>query len=279
MTDGDKETVLDWILTVADKNRAPTLEKFDDLEVEETESIQLKPVYSDPDKEDAESLTITYSEPFNADGFWETDYESAGGYPVSITVSDGETSVTEMLKIIVRNKNREPIIADMQDIAVYESQKITLKPSVTDPDGDKVTIEISDPIGDDGIWETGYDDAGEYKVTVTAKDDKSETSKSLKIKITNVNRAPVISAIEDLTVTETDLVDVDVDALDPDGDDVIVTFSSPLDNEGKWTTDFDSAGEYTVTVTASDGDEESTTTFKITVKNKNRPPVIFGVSN
>ena len=44
-----------------------------------------------------------------------------------------------------------------------------------------------------------------------------------------------------------------VSAVDPDGDPIVYNFTQPLDEKGEWQTGDGDAGEYIVTVYASDG--------------------------
>ena len=60
--------------------------------VKETEKIALQTNASDPD---SDLLTITYSEPLNGNGEWQTSYGDAGQYDITITVSDGTTNISE----------------------------------------------------------------------------------------------------------------------------------------------------------------------------------------
>ena len=54
------------------------------------------------------------------------------------------------------------------------------------------------------IWQTDYEDLGEYNLLVTDKlDGDLADSKARKIKVSNVNRAPVLEAIADLNIGET----------------------------------------------------------------------------
>ena len=54
-----------------------------------------------------------------------------------------------------------------------------------------------------------------------------------------------------IVVQETDLVDLQPKASDPDKDSKLTfTFTSPLSDQGKWQTKYGDAGQYTVTVTA-----------------------------
>ncbi len=82
-----------------------------------------------------------------------------------------------------------------------------------------------------------------------------------------------------ITVNEGDLVKLDLDATDPDGDGLTYTFSSPLDAGGKWQTQFGDAGQYPVTITASDGKLETTKQILIVVKVVNLAPELSGAKD
>jgi len=77
-----------------------------------------------------------------------------------------------------------------------------------------------------------------------------------------------------ITVKEGDKVEVAAVATDPDGDDVTITYSQPLGEDGVWATEVGDAGTYLVTVTASDGVAEDKQTITIVVEGVNSPPVI-----
>src|SRR3989338_4458726 len=81
-----------------------------------------------------------------------------------------------------------------------------------------------------------------------------------------------LAAVKTFRVTETEFVKVAPEAVDPDDDDVSYHFSEPLDEFGEWQTDYGDAGEYNVTITASDGKTESTETVRIVVLPRNQPP-------
>ena len=54
--------------------------------------------------------------------------------------------------------NYNPVIELIPDIIANETETVTISPQVNDPHGDPVTIVIDEPVGDDGVWVTGYDD-------------------------------------------------------------------------------------------------------------------------
>jgi len=76
-------------------------------------------------------------------------------------------------------------------------------------------------------------------------------------------------------VLEGDLVNFpNLRAVDPDGDPIEYTFSSPLNEEGEWQTEEGDAGEHLVTITASDGSHTVSQQILIVVESKNKAPII-----
>ena len=81
-------------------------------------------------------------------------------------------------------------------------------------------------------------------------------------------------SMQTLTINEGDLVNLDVEATDPDNNTLIYTFGSPLDSNGSWQTQAGDAGEYLADITVSDGELETNATIKIIVKSVNMVPTI-----
>jgi hypothetical protein len=82
---------------------------------------------------------------------------------------------------------------------------------------------------------------------------------------------------EDATVTiveETELVSLVPKAEDPDQDALTFTFTSPLNENGEWQTTYGDAGQYTITVTASDGSLTASKEVLIIVNRKEEAPVL-----
>ena len=77
-----------------------------------------------------------------------------------------------------------------------------------------------------------------------------------------------------IIVDETELVSLALKAEDPDSDELTFTFTSPLNDNGEWQTTYGDAGEYTVTVTASDGSLTSSKEVLIIVNRKEEEPTL-----
>ncbi len=222
---------------------------------------------------DGDPVTYTFSSPLAADGTWQTKIGDAGQYKIKISASDGKSIVSQDVLIIVEPRNAPPIIKDLGELTFREGDKIELNPSVTDNDGDQVQISYSG-------WMTGnsklttYDDAGTYQVTITADDGKSATQRTVTLKILNVNRAPVISPIDAVTIKAGQKVTVKPQGSDPDGDVISYKFSEPLDESGSWRPEEEDVGVKMITVTASDGFLETSVRFNLTVEQQNSAPTI-----
>ncbi len=194
VTDGVHSNDKKILLVVEKKNVPPEINDVPkEIKIKETEIVSLSPKVLDKNKDYVE---ITFSKPLDENGEWQTDYESAGEYTITITADDGEAKVSETTKLYVENVNRAPEIANIEkEISINEGETLELSPVVTDPDGDEVDISISQPVGNDGVWEIGYTENGEYIVTITADDGQDITEEKITLIVNDVNMPPEIMDI------------------------------------------------------------------------------------
>lgn len=239
----------------------------------EGDLIKLKTLAVDPDKD---KVTLEFSEPFNKEGIWQTTIGDAGDYPVTVIARDSKgAETTQKLLVTIKYANRAPSIDGADTLAVKEGETITLDYTATDLDGDEVIMSYSGWIKSKE-YTTTFDDAGEHIVTIIAEDGKLTTKKIVKISVENVNRAPeIVLTTDSYETTELIPITIKPKVTDADENKVTVTFSAPLDEEGSWTPALDQAGDYEVTITASDGTDTTTKIVKITVKRTNRAPNIM----
>jgi len=248
--------------------------------VEETDMVSLEAQAEDPD---ADELEFKYTTPLNDIGQWQTNYGDAGEYTVTISVSDGTLSDSQDVLIIVNRKEESPTID------AFEPEELRLE--ATEDSQIEFGIDASDLNDDDLVYswlldeeevstsrnflyDINFDAAGEHTIKVVVTDGLLETTKVWSIEVLNVNRLPELDEIADVTVKETDTVIIEPNAYDPDGQEMIYTISEPVGDDGVWDTTYDDAGEYSIVVTASDGEDEVSQTVVITVENVNRAPVI-----
>lgn len=143
---------------------------------------------------------------------------------------------------------------------------------VEDPDGDEVVITFSEPLDERGEWRTQRGDAGIYDITITASDGIDETVQQVTVMVKPLNLPPVIDIEEVIMVRENETVTLQPTVYDPEGEAVEVAYSGWMDSATRFV-EFGEAGEYTVTITATDGEHVVEKNVTIIVEAVNRPPV------
>jgi len=165
---------------------------------------------------------------------------------------------------------------ELTKITVNEGELVVLKPESEDPDADTILYTFSEPLNEDGRWQTKKGDAGNYEITVTASDGELTDTQKILLVVESTNKPPVLKLIADITVNEGETVSFEPVATDPDGDKVTITYSGWMTKE-TYTTNYDDAGTHIVTVTASDGKESASQDVIVTVNDMNRPPKIVKI--
>lgn len=247
------------------------------LSVQETELVNLKLNVSDAD---LDQVTYTFSSPLNEEGKWQTDYGDAGEYIITITASDGTTTSEKKVLLVVEKKNVPPVIEGLEsEITVDEGEIVSLEPQISDPNKDDIEVIFSEPLDEIGVWETDHTSAGVYDVTVTASDGEMQSEATVEITVRDVNVPPEIQldVDETLTVKEGDLVEIQPEVTDLDGDEVTVTISEPVGDDGVWETGYTDHGEYEITITADDGKDITTKVITLIVEDVNVPPEIIDI--
>jgi len=131
-------------------------------------------------------------------------------------------------------------------------------------------------------WTPTAADAGTRSVTFTVTDSTGGSdSRTIDLVVRATNSAPVLLPVGNRTVAETTLLDLQLAALDADGD--VLSWSATglppgaqLDSATgrlRWQTNYFSAGTYPgITLTVSDGAASSTETIAITVTQTDQAP-------
>src|SRR5439155_1658638 len=286
--------------TVTNVNRAPTLTTPANQTSAENAIISLQLVATDPD-----GTALTYSAtglPPSLTVTAATDlisgtlsFTSAGTYSVTATASDGSLSNSQAFTWTVTNVNRAPTLTAPANQTSAENATVSLQLVATDPDGGALTYSATGlPPSLTVTAATGLisgtlslTSAGTYSVTATASDGTLSNSKTFTWTVTNVNRAPTLTAPANQTSAENAAVSLQLVATDPDGDaltysatglppSLTVTAATGLISG---TLSFTSAGTYSVTATASDGTLSDSKTFTWTVTNVNRAPTLTAPAN
>jgi hypothetical protein len=241
--------------------------------VKENDLMKLNAKVTDPDNDE---VTHAFSAPLNKMGEWKTNYGDAGEYLVTLSATDGKLTTEQKIKIIVERVNVAPIVSGVKNIRVNEGATVRFEPEVVDPNGDAINVEVSEPLKS-GTFVTDHTSAGEYQISVLATDGELEVEKVFKLTINDVNELPVVSNLDDISVSEGDTVTITPEVSDLDNDELIVTISEPVGNDGVWETAFTDHGAYVVTVSVYDGKDTVTKNIKVTVGDINMPPEIIDV--
>lgn len=252
--------------------------------VKETDLVFLKPKATDPDMD---KLVFSYTTPLDNEGRWQTNYGDAGEYTVTITASDGELSVTKDILVIVNKREEAPVIDEAipkeESLETKESSKLEFSVKASDLNKDPLTyswkLDGEEKSKENTyIYDAGYDAAGQHTVKVMVSDGAKDTSRIWAVKVENVNRKPILEKMATIMAKENEKVVLEPKATDPDGDKLTFRIDNDkfkqVDGRFEWETTYDNAGEYSATITASDGESEASETVKITIENVNRRPII-----
>jgi PKD repeat protein len=300
-----------WPVTIGDFRPVVTAPAF----ISELEGtlISFAISVSDPDGDPIATLTATGTaiaaggvfteDPSHASGTfqWTPTLTQSGLYEVTFTAMNGRTG-RAVTRIEVIDTDKRPEVTAPGMVTGPEASLVTFDVSVVDPDGDPINsltasglpliagaVFETDPLNTSGRfrWEPGYDQSGTYPMRFVASNVYADTAVT-EIVVTNVDQAPVLTALTNVSTLEGVEIVVEVFAEDPDNEliqSLTVTGTavvaggvftpSAANDQGlfRWTPDFDQAGDYSVTFTAANALEGHATTA-ITVTDAKRPPQV-----
>ena len=316
VTDGTATNSKSLTVTVVNVNRVPTLNAVSNMTVQEGTTQDQTITGSDADgdaltftKASGPSfMTVSTTNATTGSIHLAPSVGDAGTYSASATASDGTaTSSPQSFTITVTpaaQQNNAPVLANVTNMTVNEGATDNQVITATDADGDALTFTGSGP-GFMTVTTTspgtgsatgnialapGFSDAGTYSASISVSDGKGGTdSQPFTITVVNVNRAPTLNAISDMTVQEGTTQDQTITGSDPDGDALMFTKATGPSFMTVSTTNATTgsihlapsvgdAGTYSASATASDGTATSTPqSFTITVTpagQPNNPPVV-----
>ena len=175
--------------------------------------------------------------------------------------------------------NAPPILDAIGPQSVSEGGTLDLTLHASDPEGSAVSFSASGlPVGatlnsSSGIfkWSPSFNQGGNYPVTFIVSDGALSVSEEVVITVANIDRPPAIQPIGAIWAYEGDLVAFAVDALDPDGDPLILEVSDLPQgadfnsNNLTWQTNNSDAGSYAIVFTAQAGAQSAREVVSITV--------------
>lgn len=150
----------------------------------------------------------------------------------------GESLLSETKTVVL---NRKPVLETLTDKSVAENTAVSFTVKATDPDGGNPSLSLTGgPTGasfnaSTGVftWTPGYDESNRttnksYTLTFKADDGSEQATATLTLTVTHVNRPPELVVTGDGSLAGTvelgRLYQDDLEARDPDGDPLTVTY-------------------------------------------------------
>ena len=187
-------------LIIVGGNRAPVFGPLADASVNQKETITVMVTASDPD---GDALTYSASDlpagatfdPASRQFSWSPDYNQAGNYTVTFSVTDGSLSASRNVTFTAVKVNNAPyfIYNTTTTLTYTEGTPILVNINAADKDNDVITYSATNlPTGATVnsathtlIWTPGNDQAGTYDITLIISDGKLQSSKLLRLIITD----------------------------------------------------------------------------------------------
>lgn len=301
VSDGS-DVVSEEILVIVEKKEEPPviisgIPEADSVEINENELIKFLIDAQDPNKDDlkyqwfldnddvAEAKEFTYK----------TNYNDAGEHNLTVVISDTKSQIERKWAITVNNVDFEGMIESISDIIINEGE--VARAELPDFDKYNLKYELSEPLGQNNYWKTGYGDAGIHKVVLNVYSDDFSMEKEITISVHNIDRPPSFGIIGIKTAAEGQELRFDIKAEDPDGDAVSISINNPPEGaklEGNtfiWAPNFDAVKidnifgglqdrlrilqkTYFIEFAAKSNEASSTAKVPIVVWDANRAPVI-----
>ncbi|GAB4170305.1 MAG: hypothetical protein Kow00108_04310 [Calditrichia bacterium] len=297
-------------ITVNHVNRPPVLANVENKVIDENQLLSFTLNGSDPDKEDsgklkymAEKLPEGATLDAVSGAFsWTPTFDQSGQYNVLFMVTDGEYSDSQLVAVTVNHVNRPPVLAEISQQNVNENELLSFIVSGSDPDvEDEGKLVFSTGPLPEGAqfnaetrtfsWTPTFEQSGSYTVLFKVTDPSGLVdSKEATIVVHHVNRVPVITQIEPLSIDENKLLEFALNGSDPDKEDIqkIKYFAENLPEGASldpatglftWTPTFDQSGEYKITFGITDGELKASFVLPVTVVHVNRPPKMDMISD
>jgi subtilisin-like proprotein convertase family protein len=309
-----------FFVDVVDVNTAPILEDVSDQTVDEGQTLAFSILATDADLP-ASALTFSLNpgapagmsiHPTTGALNWVPgELHGSQSYSVTVRVADGTPAMSReaTFLVTVNESNSAPQLLAISQQSVSEGAMLSLAILATDSDVPPNALTYSlDPGAPAGIaidsttgaltWiPTEHDGPGSFNVTVRATDNGSpalSTHQEVAITVSEVNRPPSVTAIDDRTVAEGTLLSINFSASDPDLPANSLTFAldpsappgatiNPVTGAFSWAPhESQGAGRYPITVRVTDNGSpvlSATTTFFVDVTEVNTAPRLDPIEN
>ncbi len=278
-------------------NRSPVISPIPSQEVNAGATLNLAVTSSDPDGDPVNlfvsssnnaiaAAIVTSTTAINVTGV------TAGVATIAVTANDNRGGLaTTAFIVTVKGQNHAPTISPILGQAIAVGQTLDVAVAVSDADADPLTVTatsqngavVTATIPNNSTVRLAGVAVGSANVTVTANDGKGGViNTTFRVDVGEPNRSPTVDTIPAQTLTVGELLDVPYVANDPDGD--MITSEAGSDTPGVVTATITapgnirlvavSAGPATVSLSVSDGEHVTISTFPVTVVMGNVAPTI-----
>jgi serine protease len=237
---------------------------------------------------------------------WAIARGQAGPHAIRFRAANAQEG-TATTVFTVRDFDRPPVIEAPGGWGGFEGYPLWVDVSASDPNGDRMVSFEAEDLPDGATftadstmsrarltWTPAYDQAGQYRVTLTAAslahDGPEGATRTVSIPliltIRDLDRPPVVTAPQSVQGQEGLLLSFRVSAADPDGDAIgaLTVASAPPGasfevDEGNaggdfhWTPGYDQSGSWTAWFTATSRSTGTAATM-IAIADVDRPPVV-----
>lgn len=227
-------------------------------------------------------------------------FRDANRYQIVVVASDGSSTAIRRLLVTVTNSRRQgtnqlPVLEPIPAQELLEGEVAEILVGATDPEGDSVLLSVSSLL-EFATFETvapgqgiltlapGFGDAGTYVMEIGASDLKHSRVSTVSVDVVVLeagqpprNQPPVLDPIESQVLSGGEERTVPISATDADGDAITLSQVTPL-GFAEFTASGDGtavlvlkpgcgdAGEYPITIVATDGQAEDTQIVFVTVQ-------------
>jgi hypothetical protein len=229
------------------------------------------------------------------------DYETQTNLNFVVTIESENGDISEISFDLAISDIDEPI--DLTSSLAAESfaenldvGSVIAESSAIDPEGGEITYSLSGEGSDDFEVDANgnisiknpldYESITEYSLTLSASDGNNISTQEISIVIADINEAPVVSSVinsdsfaEDISIG---FAIASIDATDPESSDIAFSLSGDgsdlfsIDAEGNITLssnlDYETDTSYSITISASDGENITTSEILIAVSDVNEAP-------
>jgi len=296
-----------WVeITVIDFGFPPVLSPIGPQSITEGQLLSVHITSSDPDGTFPQLLTgalppnAVFVDSLNGNGLFTflPDYTQAGLDTVLFIASDGALADSEYVQIsVIEAGNQTPVLDSIRARSVDEGQLLQFTTTASDPDGTFPSFfAVGLPVGATYIdnlngtalfsFTPTFSQSGVYFTTFIASDGVAADSEVVRIRVNNVNRAPVLDTIiTPQSVAEGSTLSIHVTSSDPDGTVPILqavnlplnsAFVDSLNSSGSFifNPDYTQSGAYQVLFIATDGFIADSQYVDINVTGTDLPPVL-----